>query len=234
VPRSFRKLVEPLAVSLPALMAAGGAPQPCIAQGPANCQYRTCRDRDPCRHHSPFVREMRCTCRDCVPPLGTKLYSMMDRQIANGTASRLVLYHYDFLPRDARLSHRGLRQLRKIVRMMAQSTSPLIIQATPGQPELDERRRQHVAAQSSKLSMPLPLERVIVAPSPTHGLDGIDAVINHDQLLHLMKSGGASSGAGIMGGGAASGIGAGGAASGIGIGGSTGGSSGSGANDGLR
>ena len=198
MPRNVYRFLGPLALLLTAV-SADAAPPPGCSTWQANCRCETCqscRDGDPCRHHSAFIREMRCTCRDYVDPLGTKLYSMMGRQITNGTSARLVLYHYDFLPGDSRLNYRGLRQLKKIVGMMSRSTSPLIIQATPGKPELDELRRKLVVAQSSQLSLPLPLERVIVGPSPTHGLDGIDAVINHDRLLQLMQSGGAAYGGG--------------------------------------
>ena len=164
-------------------VAADAAPPQCADRSRTNCQCRNCRDRDPCRHYSAFIREMRCTCRDYVAPAGTSLHAMMQRQIANGTASRIVLYHYDFFPRDARLNRRGLRQLSKISRMMAGSTAPLIIQPTPGTPELDELRRKLVAAQSANLPVPIPLERIIVAPRPTHGLDGIDAEIIHGIML---------------------------------------------------
>lgn len=217
MPRSFHRVFTALALTMSTLTTAADAAPPGYCAPRVGCQCQDCRDRDPCRHHSAFIREMRCTCRDYVSPAGTKLYGVLGQQIANGTASRLVLYHYDFLPRDARLNYRGQRQLRKLVRMMARTTSPLIIQPTPGRPELDELRRKLVVAQASTLNMPLPLERVIVAPSPVHGLDGVDAVFNHDRLLQLMQSGGTATGGG--GGGGQSGAGTtGGASTGVGAG----------------
>lgn len=173
----------------------------------ANCDCDECRRRDPCRHHSPFVREMSCTCRDYVPPAGTQLYRMMRNQINNGTASRLVLYHYDFLPRDARLNRRGLRQLDKIARMMATTTAPLIIQPTPGRPELDKLRKKLVATRAATLPVPIPTERIVIAPRPVHGFDGIDAEIVHGKLLKLMQSGGGTGGAGASGASGGSGLG---------------------------
>lgn len=139
---------------------------------------------------------MRCTCRDHVPPVGARLNALMRTQIDNGTRARLALYHYDFLPGDARLNRHGRRQLRKIAQMMLGTTGPLRIQPTPGAAQLDDLRRKIVAAELAKFSTPIAAERVIVDSPLPYALDGIDAEIVHGKLLNLGSSGGSVQGGG--------------------------------------
>jgi hypothetical protein len=127
------------------------------------------------------------------PPVGTLLNAIMDTQIGNGEAAQMVLYRFDFLPGDSRLSRRGKRQLSKIGRRLARNIFPLLIEPTPGKPALDKVRRAHVVGALKATSIPVPEERVVIDVPPARGLDGEDAIIIYLELSGAKEVGGAGS-----------------------------------------
>ncbi len=160
--------------------------------------FRPCQDGDcdgapqvPCEY---FV-EAHERAIESMPPVGTFLHATMDMQIANGDRADMMLYEYDFEPGSAVLTVRGRREIRKLHQKLTATGNPLLIQETPGHPQLAAARRAAVLADLERIGMPVPPELVLVSEALTRGLDGPDAEIVHERLLQ-QQSGGAP-GAGI-------------------------------------
>ena len=117
-------------------------------------------------------------------PLGASLQTAMTTQIQNGTAARMVLYHFDFCPGEGVLTPRGRRQVRKFARWLPAVTAPVQIQPT-GDEELDEERRASVLEELSALSLSVPEERVLTAFATVRALEGLDAIIIDKKLQRL-------------------------------------------------
>lgn len=79
-------------------------------------------------------------------PVGVSVSANYNAQIARGTAARMMLRHYDFLPGSTELSAAGRRRLAWIVPELGRTPWFLLIEATPRQPGLDEARRLALAA----------------------------------------------------------------------------------------
>jgi hypothetical protein len=137
--------------------------------------------------------------RDCIAPyyadfsytkLGQFLYEQGRTMVANGDASRMVLYDYDFVEGGEALNTRGKDQLAKIQAMLPQNFFPLVIERTPNEPNLAKSRRQQVLKELAKGSFPIPQERVVIAASPAGGLTGVEAdLINKNLILQTQKAG---------------------------------------------
>lgn len=139
------------------------------------------------------VAESNAACSGCnvnpEPPFGASYFATTQAQIAKGEAALMVLHHFDFVPCQGELNDRGRLQLQKIARRALQNPFPIIIQASPRDPELDAAR---LAAVISELAFsPVPAERVVIGPSVARALDGLDAQLIHQNLLRLMSDGSA-------------------------------------------
>jgi hypothetical protein len=132
-----------------------------------------------------------------APPLGHFVYLHGKTEVANGDAARMVLYHYDFLEGGDQLNPRGRYQLEKIAALLPQNFNPVIIEATPGAPGLDEARRVAVACVLACGPFPVPSERVVVGRPLAIPLQGVEAVIIYRNLLSNTESGGLRGGGGI-------------------------------------
>jgi len=110
-------------------------------------------------------------------PLGAALYEHGKIMVANGAAARLVLYQYDFVQGSSELTPRGLDQLAKFTAQLAASPYPLLVERTPDDPGLAERRRYAVLAKLAVSPSPLSSERVLIGVPTPHGMSGIDAYI---------------------------------------------------------
>jgi len=137
--------------------------------------------------------------RDCIAPyyadfsytqLGKFVYDNGRTMVANGDASRMVLYDYDFVEGGAALNTRGKDQLAKIQAMLPQNFFPLVIERTPDAPALAQSRRQQVLKELAKSSFPIPPERVVVGRSTADGLRGVEAEIIHRNMLTQTQNGG--------------------------------------------
>ena len=138
-----------------------------------------------------------------APPLGYFVYQHGKTEVANGDAARMVLYHYDFVEGGDELNPRGRYQLEKITALLAQNFNPVLIEATPCAPGLDEARRVAVARALACGPFPVPAERVVVGRPIATPLQGMEAVIIYRNLLLNTESGGLRG----AGGGAATGLG---------------------------
>ncbi len=133
-----------------------------------------------------------------VPEAGENLNAVWATQISNGEAARMVLYHCDFVPGKPELTVRGYRQLAKWTQILERTPYPLIIEATPYQPELAEERRNFVLLQLADDG--IPEERVVVQLPPTRGLEGPDALsIQLRQQSSFGGSGGSGAASGASG-----------------------------------
>jgi hypothetical protein len=129
-------------------------------------------------------------------PLGEALYQNMKVQVDNGEAAQMALYHYDFVACGSALSPRGKDQLCKIAAMLPHNFYPIVIERTVDNPALAEARRLAVLQELAGGSFPVPPERVVVGPPLARGLDGIEAVIVHDNLLRQTQAQGTIAGLG--------------------------------------
>jgi hypothetical protein len=107
----------------------------------------------------------------------------------------MVLYQYDFVPCEGRLSVRGRMQLWKIAERAAHNPFPIIIEASRDDSALDAARHAAVVAELAGLPCPVAAERVFIGPSLTRGLDGLDAEIIHQNLLNQTRGGAGQSAA---------------------------------------
>jgi hypothetical protein len=129
------------------------------------------------------------------PPLGASLYAHMNTQIVNGALARLVLYRYDFCDpgsaNPAGLNSHGARRLAELSRIMENiGCYPLVIEPTPGKPELDEARRREVLRQLSTSTFTVPDGWVVVAQPAARGLSGEEAEAIYANQMHDVVSGG--------------------------------------------
>jgi hypothetical protein len=132
-----------------------------------------------------------------APPLGHFVYLHGKTEVANGEAARMVLYHYDFVEGGDELNPRGRYQLEKIAALLPQNFNPVIIEATPGAPGLDEARRVAVARELACGPFPVPAQRVVAGRPIAIPLQGQEAVIIYRNLLLNTESGGLRASGGV-------------------------------------
>jgi hypothetical protein len=116
-------------------------------------------------------------------PLGVSVHACGQTMVDNGVAAQTALYQYDFVEGQAQLNARGREELLKILAVLPRTFAPIVIERTPGRPEIDLSRRVTVHQELATSSFPVPLERIIVGPLPAHGMDGLEAEIIHRNLL---------------------------------------------------
>lgn len=130
-------------------------------------------------------------------PLGGALEAHLSLQVLNGQAARMVLYQYDFFPLSNQLKPRGKAELARIAAWLPQTFCPVLVEPTPGRPELDEERRNAVWQELGNGPYPIPSDRVVVGRPGTRGLAGDEAlVIDRNRLMQTLSRGASGSGAG--------------------------------------
>lgn len=129
-------------------------------------------------------------------PLGYWVMAHGRTQVANGEAARMCLYEMDFEQDSDELSFRGQQNLAKIGYMAARNFFPIIIEPTPTDPELAERRRVKIAEVLQASNFPVPAERLVVAKPITAGGYDFDSenifgpTANTGKLLDINARGG--------------------------------------------
>jgi hypothetical protein len=106
-----------------------------------------------------------------------------ETEVANGTAIRMTLYHYDFVDGGGALNLHGRDQLAKIAAMLPHNFFPIVIERTPGAPGLAESRRLAVLHELAAGPFPVPAERVIIGPSLGDDLRGVEAEIMNFNIM---------------------------------------------------
>jgi hypothetical protein len=124
------------------------------------------------------------------PPLGQFLYQHGKTEVANGTAARMTLYHYDFVEGRNALNQRGKDQLDKIAALLPQNFFPVVIERTPEAPDLAKARRLLVLNELGRSPFPIPPERVMVGVPMAEGMSGVEAEIVYRNLLGQTTGGG--------------------------------------------
>jgi hypothetical protein len=147
------------------------------------------------------------------PPLGYFVYQHGQTEVANGAATFMTLYHYDFVDGSDILNVHGRDQLAKIALLLPQTFFPIVIERTPEAPFLAESRRVAILNELAQGKFPVPPQRVVIGPSLGDDLRGVEAqvfnfgVMFQDQRGVLMGgmgmggTGGMAGGGGIGGGG---------------------------------
>lgn len=167
--------VAPEAVAPPPVVA--GAPT-CT---PGHCSHRSILARRRCKRHLQevflgFPEEFE------RPPLGAMLHDVNVAQVRKGEAAALTLRAYDFTAGSASLNTRGTDRLAAIASRLPVTFAPVIIERS-GDMALDAKRREMVLDALADGAFPIPNQRVVIGPSPSHGLRGDEAVILHQGLL---------------------------------------------------
>jgi len=118
-------------------------------------------------------------------PFGSYVVQAEQMQMVNGLQDQQVLYHYDFYPgdRSTTLSPRGEYQLRKIIQRMEIAPSPIIVQTSIVNPDLDEARRQHILDALRAAGVPAEPELVVVDHPPLPGLQGLEGELVYGNML---------------------------------------------------
>jgi hypothetical protein len=129
-----------------------------------------------------------------APPLGESVYRNATTHVANGEAAAMVLYDFDFLPGREGLNVRGLDRLARIQTLLPRTFYPVVIERTPGCPQLAELRRLAVLNELARCSFVVPAERVVIGPPLANGLQGVEAEIIYGNQLRLMQSYGVPAG----------------------------------------
>jgi hypothetical protein len=159
-----------------------------------NCRYSTCKRRAQCRAWG-YPSEF------CERPFGTYVRSHLHRQVANGLADQMVIYHFDFFDTDTdqadQLKPRGVRQVNEVAKLATMLSDEYVIvtiEAT-GDSELDHRRRIQVFERLTELGSPVALDQVVTGRPAAVGLDGLEAFeIYQKQLQQTKQQGGAIGG----------------------------------------
>lgn len=184
----------PLGAAVPPAESAVVASCPTERCPPGRCALGGCLSPRRLDWNSRYAR------RD-LPPPGMSLHAMRATQISNAAAVRMMLYQYDFHPNDPRLNPRGHWQLQKMSDRMQYHGFPILIEATTSR-ALDEARRDHVLAVLQDADIPIDPADVLISRPLTRGIDGLDAMQIHPNLLNLSSDGpggGMGGGAGMSG-----------------------------------
>jgi hypothetical protein len=170
---------------------------PVLAPPPAEAEPPLAGEEPPAAGKSSFWARCKYVLQKCVlgfpeefeaPPLGETVARHYRSHVANGEAARMVLHQYDFAPGSELLNERGLDRLLQIQQVLGHNFCPVVIERTPGCPQLAEARRLVVLNELARGPFPVPPERVVVGPSPSIGLAGVEAeIIYRNQLLQLQS-----------------------------------------------
>jgi len=99
------------------------------------------------------------------PEVGVNVREWQARQIAKADAAFFIIYRHEWQNSEdvAVLSEFGFSHARRVAERAMVFDYPIIIEPEPGQPELDQRRVEHMVEFLSDRNVPLARRRVIVA-----------------------------------------------------------------------
>lgn len=137
-------------------------------------------------------------------PLGLQMTETMKVQVRNFEDTRQIFYHYDFIDGTPQLNFAGKSKLARVSQQALGNFMPVIIEATPRQPGLDQTRRLNIVQTLANNAIPIPPERVIVNGPQARGTVGPDALILYNRALSDLNQGvggmaGSSGGGGVGG-----------------------------------
>lgn len=121
-------------------------------------------------------------------PFGLSVTSHFEGHVMAGTAARMVFHDYDFLPGSDRLNYRGLDQIHQVARLMGISPAPVVIERTPRDPNLAERRRLTVLAALANVDPAASPNRVVVAEPVAFPLRGSEAEVIYKSMIRQTET----------------------------------------------
>jgi hypothetical protein len=125
-------------------------------------------------------------------PLGARLRAHQNAQVCSGWAARLWLYQYDFCDGGTTLNAAGHRRLTELAgNYPVWSHHVLVIEATPGNPRLDEERRVQVARLLEAAGTPAPVVVGVLRVSAPFGDETREW---NTKFMRQTRSGGAMGG----------------------------------------
>jgi hypothetical protein len=121
-------------------------------------------------------------------PFGARVRAHQEAQICSGWSARLWLYRYDFCDDGASLNAAGHKRLSELAHEFpVWSHHDLVIEATPGQPQLDAARRAHVEKQLETLGIPA---QVVIGVPTVSAPFGDETRVWNSLLTKQIQSGG--------------------------------------------
>jgi hypothetical protein len=127
-------------------------------------------------------------------PHGSALYAHGLTQVANAEAARMTFNHYDFAGNTDALNERGRDKLAAVTARLPASFDPVIVERTPWEPGLAERRRLSLLGQFASGPFPVPPERVAVGRPAATPLRGVEAQVIDAGRMGQTASGGQGGG----------------------------------------
>jgi hypothetical protein len=99
-----------------------------------------------------------------APRLGNSVNAHGKVPVAHGDAAGMALCHRGFV--DGQLTDEGKYQVAQIATRLPTNFLPVVIEASPEAPGLDEARRAAVLNELAQYDFPVPAERVVVGAVP--------------------------------------------------------------------
>jgi hypothetical protein len=135
-------------------------------------------------------------------PFGARFRAHQQAQICSGWSARLWLHRYDFCDDGAILNAAGHKRLTELAaEFPVWSHHVLVIESTPGKPQLDAARREHVAKLLEAAGVPA---QVAIGVPTISAPFGDETRVWNTRLMDQIRSGGgqaggasAASGAGV-------------------------------------
>ncbi len=125
-------------------------------------------------------------------PFGARVRAHQQAQICSGWAARLWLYRYDFCADGASLNAAGHKRLSELAREFpVWSHHALVIETTPGKPQLDAARRAHVEKLLETSGIPA---HVVIDVATVSAPFGDETRVWNSLLMKQIQSGGPRAG----------------------------------------
>ncbi len=124
-------------------------------------------------------------------PFGLSVDAHFAGHVAAGTAAQMAFYDFDFLPGSDRLNYRGVDQVYRVARLMGVSPAPVVVERTPRDPGLAERRRLAVLAALGAVEPSASPSRVVVADPVAYPLRGSEALLIYNTMTRQTQMYGA-------------------------------------------
>jgi hypothetical protein len=132
-----------------------------------------------------------------VAPFGGSVNYALKAQAMYGVIESVTLYHYDFYPDDSEngavLNPYGRERLRYIVAKASSVNTPIRIQATVANAELDQLRRYHVIAVAEEEGLEIDANSVVLLRFPRTNM-GLESGVAFARRLENFGSQSSSAG----------------------------------------
>lgn len=116
------------------------------------------------------------------PPLGFIRDEVISMQAAKADGHKFTLYRSDFIPGTTKLSPSGAARMNVMATRLSGWLGPIVVEWTPEDPALGEARKGQILAQLQGAGLPVVPERVLVGPTATPGLNGVQADVNYQSM----------------------------------------------------